>query len=30
MFNTQDLYIINIYFPGEETDGFYDELEFIR
>lgn len=26
MFNTQDLYIINIYFPGEETDGFYDEL----
>ncbi|VTR28183.1 L-rhamnose operon regulatory protein rhaS [Sphingobacterium thalpophilum] len=26
MFNTQDLYIINIYFPDESDDGFYDEL----
>lgn len=26
MFNTQDLYIINIYFPDKETDGFYQEL----
>jgi len=26
MFNTQDLYIINIYFPMEITSGFYDEL----
>jgi AraC-like DNA-binding protein len=26
MFNTQDLYIINIYFPGRKLDGFYDEL----
>lgn len=26
MFNTQDLYIINIYFPQEKAGGFYDEL----
>ncbi|MFS4428642.1 helix-turn-helix domain-containing protein [Chryseobacterium sp. S90] len=26
MFNTQDLYIINIYFPEEKSDGFYNEL----
>lgn len=26
MFNTKDLYIINIYFPDERTSGFYDEL----
>jgi AraC-like DNA-binding protein len=26
MFNTQDLYIINIYFPGKGSSGFYDEL----
>lgn len=26
MFNTKDLYIINIYFPEETTEGFYDEL----
>lgn len=26
MFNTQDLYIINIYFPDKKADGFYDEL----
>jgi AraC-like DNA-binding protein len=26
MFNTQDLYIINIYFPEEKADSFYDEL----
>ncbi|TDS13099.1 helix-turn-helix domain-containing protein [Sphingobacterium paludis] len=26
MFNTQDLYIINIYFPDEKADSFYDEL----
>jgi AraC-like DNA-binding protein len=26
MFNTQDLYIINIYFPGESSAPFYDEL----
>jgi len=26
MFNTQDLYIINIYFPGENSAIFYDEL----
>ncbi|WP_437918009.1 AraC family transcriptional regulator [Sphingobacterium sp. LRF_L2] len=26
MFNTQDLYIINIYFPADEANGFYDEL----
>lgn len=26
MFNTQDLYIINIYFPGESSCEFYDEL----
>jgi hypothetical protein len=26
MFNAQDLYIINIYFPGESSDRFYDEL----
>lgn len=26
MFNTQDLYIINIYFPKERMSGFYDEL----
>lgn len=26
MFNTQDLYIINIYFPEESTNGFYNEL----
>ncbi|WP_270090778.1 helix-turn-helix transcriptional regulator [Sphingobacterium sp. SYP-B4668] len=26
MFNTQDLYIINIYFPDESADDFYDEL----
>ncbi|WP_100074651.1 helix-turn-helix transcriptional regulator [Chryseobacterium camelliae] len=26
MFNTQDLYIINIYFPNKTTAGFYDEL----
>lgn len=26
MFNTQDLYIINIYFPMKITSGFYDEL----
>ena len=26
MSNTQDLYIINIYFPDEKADSFYDEL----
>ncbi|WP_346985907.1 AraC family transcriptional regulator [Chryseobacterium sp. POE27] len=26
MFNTQDLYIINIYFPEKKVRGFYDEL----
>lgn len=26
MFNTQELYIINIYFPGKSSDGFYNEL----
>ncbi|MVT09288.1 AraC family transcriptional regulator [Chitinophaga tropicalis] len=26
MFNTQDLYIINIYFPGKSMGGFYDEM----
>ncbi|MBE8714783.1 helix-turn-helix domain-containing protein [Sphingobacterium hungaricum] len=26
MFNTQDLYIINIYFPDGKADSFYDEL----
>lgn len=26
MFNTQDLYIINIYFPGKSSGQFYDEL----
>lgn len=26
MFNTQDLYMINIYFPEESSDGFYNEL----
>lgn len=26
MFNTQDLYTINIYFPEESSDGFYNEL----
>lgn len=26
MFNTQDLYIINIYFPKEKASDFYDEL----
>jgi len=26
MFNTQDLHIINIYFPGKDQGGFYDEL----
>lgn len=26
MFNTQDLYIINIYFPSKKADSFYDEL----
>lgn len=26
MFNTQDLSIINVYFPGEKADRFYDEL----
>ncbi|MGY0036375.1 cupin domain-containing protein [Pedobacter sp. NJ-S-72] len=26
MFNTQDLYIINIYFPGESSGEFYNEL----
>nr|WP_068888628.1 helix-turn-helix domain-containing protein [Pedobacter panaciterrae] len=26
MFNTQDLYIINIYFPGGISGGFYNEL----
>lgn len=26
MFNTQDLQIINIYFPGKSSDGYYDEL----
>ncbi|SDK54111.1 AraC-like ligand binding domain-containing protein [Pedobacter sp. ok626] len=26
MFNTKDLYIINIYFPDEKAGGFYDEL----
>ncbi|WP_316745224.1 AraC family transcriptional regulator [Pedobacter antarcticus] len=26
MFNTQDLYIINIYFPGEISSEFYNEL----
>ncbi|WP_278352686.1 AraC family transcriptional regulator [Chryseobacterium gleum] len=25
MFNTQDLYIININFPEESSDGFYNE-----
>ncbi|MFC1226539.1 helix-turn-helix domain-containing protein [Pedobacter sp. BG31] len=26
MFNTQDLYIVNIYFPEKKAVGFYDEL----
>lgn len=26
MFNTKDLYVINIYFPGKRASGFYDEL----
>ncbi len=26
MFNTQDLYIINLYFPSDGVSGFYDEL----
>ena len=26
MFNTQDLYIINIYYPEKGDDGFYSEL----
>ncbi|PSK88911.1 AraC family transcriptional regulator [Taibaiella chishuiensis] len=26
MFNTQDLHIINIYFPGKSAGGFYDEM----
>ncbi|MDR6733494.1 AraC family transcriptional regulator [Sphingobacterium sp. 2149] len=26
MFNTQDLYIINIYFPAQKSSTFYDEL----
>lgn len=26
MFNTQDLYITNIYFPGKSIGGFYDEM----
>lgn len=26
MFNTQDLYIINIYFPGRNSGEFYNEL----
>lgn len=26
MFNTQDLYIINVYFPDEKAESFYDEL----
>lgn len=26
MFNSQDLFIINIYFPIEKENGFYDEL----
>ncbi|PSL29127.1 AraC family transcriptional regulator [Chitinophaga ginsengisoli] len=26
MFNTQDLFIINIYFPGKSMGGFYDEM----
>lgn len=26
MFNTQDLYVINIYFPVDIISGFYDEL----
>ncbi|QES88957.1 AraC family transcriptional regulator [Rhizosphaericola mali] len=26
MFNTQDLFIINIYFPKEKLSGFYNEL----
>ncbi|WP_142688449.1 helix-turn-helix transcriptional regulator [Chitinophaga polysaccharea] len=26
MFNTQDLHIINIYFPGKSLGGFYDEM----
>ncbi|KFF17803.1 helix-turn-helix transcriptional regulator [Chryseobacterium sp. JM1] len=26
MFNTQDLHIINIYFPGKSPGGFYDEM----
>ncbi|MDR6567986.1 AraC family transcriptional regulator [Chitinophaga ginsengisegetis] len=26
MFNTQDLYIINIYFPGKSSGEFYNEL----
>lgn len=26
MFNTQDLYIINIYFPGKNSGEFYSEL----
>ncbi|WP_313265310.1 helix-turn-helix domain-containing protein [Sphingobacterium sp.] len=26
MFNTQDLSIINVYFPDKKTDSFYDEL----
>ena len=25
-FNTQDLSILNVYFPGEKADSFYDEL----
>lgn len=26
MFNTQDLYIINLYFPSDGVSGFYDKL----
>lgn len=26
MFNTQDLHIINIYFPGKSSGGFYNEM----
>ncbi|WP_010249492.1 AraC family transcriptional regulator [Myroides injenensis] len=26
MFNTQDLYLVNIYFPDEKADNFYNEL----
>ena len=26
MFNSQDLYIVNIYFPSMNDNGFYDEL----